>query len=281
MPTYVTLETPGGTIDLDRTRIMGVLNVTPDSFHDGGLHFSLEKAYACGMELEQQGADIIDVGGESTRPGSARISEEEESARVAPVVERLAAAVSIPISVDTYKSGVARRTLDCGAAVINDVTALRGDPEMVGVVASAGVPVVLMHSLWPPETMQQNPEYVDVVEDVAAFIEERARLAVGFGVSRDKLMVDPGIGFGKTLEHNLALLRGLPRLMGCGYPLLVGPSRKSFIGTLLDKPSEERLFGTAGVAAICAAMGVQMVRVHDVAEMKDVVRVVDAIVWQV
>jgi dihydropteroate synthase len=281
LPHAAILATPRGALHLDRTRLMGVVNVTPDSFSDGGLHATTEAAVARALELARQGADIIDIGGESTRPGSPRVSLEEEISRVIPVVERVAAAVEIPVSVDTYKAEVARRAVEAGASMVNDVTALRGDPEMARTVARARVPVVLMHALWPPETMQQDPQYVDVVEDVAWFLEERARFAMGFGVSREQILVDPGIGFGKTLEHNLALLRDLPRLAALGYPLLVGPSRKSFLGKLLDRPVDARLFGTAGAVALCAALGAHVVRVHDLEQMRDVVRVVDAVVWQV
>ncbi len=260
---------------------MGVVNVTPDSFSDGGLHASTEAAVGRALQLVEQGADIIDIGGESTRPGSPRVPLEEELARVIPVVERVVQSVQVPVSVDTYKAEVARRAIEAGASIVNDVTALRGDPDMARIVGKAKVPVVLMHSLWPPETMQKDPQYVDVVEDVSWFLEERARYAMGFGVPRDRIVLDPGIGFGKTLEHNLALLRDIPRLAALGYPLLVGPSRKSFLGMLLDRPVDQRLAGPAGAVALCAALGAHIVRVHDVREMRDVVRVVDAVVWQV
>jgi dihydropteroate synthase len=260
---------------------MGVVNVTPDSFYDRGRYAGHEQAVRRALELEQQGADVVDIGGESTRPGSPRVAEEEEKRRVVPVVEAVAKRAKVPISIDTYKAGVAVAALDAGAAIVNDVTALRGDPEMAGVVGRRKVPVVLMHALWPPETMQADPHYVDVVEDVIAFLEERVRLAVGMGVPRDAVVVDPGIGFGKTLAHNLALLAGLARFMAMGHGVLVGPSRKAFIGMLTDKEAEQRLLGTAGAVAVCAAAGVHLVRVHDVAEMRDVVRVVDAICWGV
>ncbi|MBM4354517.1 MAG: dihydropteroate synthase [Deltaproteobacteria bacterium] len=260
---------------------MGVVNVTPDSFSDGGSFASTDAAVARALELAELGADVIDIGGESTRPGSQGVALEEELSRVIPVVERVVREVSVPVSVDTHKAEVARRAVDVGAAIVNDVTALRGDPQMARTVARAKVPIVLMHALWPPATMQEQPAYVDVVEDVAWFLEERARFAMGFGIERDRIVVDPGIGFGKTLEHNLALLRDLPRLAALGYPLLVGPSRKSFLGMLLDRPVDQRLAGTAGAVALCAALGAHLVRVHDVREMRDVVRVVDAVVWQV
>lgn len=281
MPHAATLVTPAGTLYLDRTRLMGVVNVTPDSFSDGGSFASTDAAVARALELAELGADVIDIGGESTRPGSQGVALEEELSRVIPVVERVVREVSVPVSVDTHKAEVARRAVDVGAAIVNDVTALRGDPQMARTVARAKVPIVLMHALWPPATMQEQPAYVDVVEDVAWFLEERARFAMGFGIERDRIVVDPGIGFGKTLEHNLALLRDLPRLAALGYPLLVGPSRKSFLGMLLDRPVDQRLAGTAGAVALCAALGAHLVRVHDVREMRDVVRVVDAVVWQV
>lgn len=275
------LETCAGPIHFDRTRLMGIVNVTPDSFYDGGKYANADDAVRRAVEMAAAGADIIDVGGESTRPGSPRVSLDEELARVVPVIEQIVQRTDLPVSVDTYKAEVARRALDAGAALVNDVTALRGDAEMVKVVASAGAPVVLMHALWPPETMQKDPEYFDVVEDVQAFLEGRAAMAMGFGVSRDKIILDPGIGFGKTLEHNLELLRNLPALLSSGYPLLVGPSNKSFIGQLTGRPASERAWGTAGAVAVGAASGAHIMRVHDVATMKDVTRVVDAIVWQV
>ena len=276
-----TLETCAGAIQFDRTRIMGIINVTPDSFYDGGRYSTVEAAVARAVEMAEAGADIIDVGGESTRPGSPRVPLDEEFKRVVPVVAEIVKRTGLPVSVDTYKAEGAKGALDAGAGLVNDVTALRGDAEMVKVVARSGAPVVLMHSLWPPETMQEQPEYVDVVQDVQAFLEARASLAMGFGVSRDKIVLDPGIGFGKTLEHNLELLRNLPALLSSGYPILAGPSNKSFIGQLTGKPASERAWGTAGAVAVCAASGAHLVRVHDVATMKDVVRVVDAIVWQV
>jgi dihydropteroate synthase len=277
MPRPASLETLKGTIVFDRTRLMGVLNLTPDSFFDGGVHDGAERGYARGMELEQQGADILDVGGESTRPGSLPVTAEEESRRVLPVLERLARRLSIPISIDTNKAAVASRAFEAGASMLNDVTALRNDPGMGPLVAARKAPVILMHALWPPATMQSAPEYVDVVEDVRAFLHSRAAFAQQCGVARERIVLDPGIGFGKTLEHNLELLRELPRLLSLGHAILVGPSRKSFVGAILDQPASARLWGTAGAVALCAAAGAQLVRVHDVAEMRDVVRVVDAV----
>lgn len=276
------LETPHGAVPLDRTRLMGVVNVTPDSFSDGGQFFDPDTAVQHGLQLAQAGADILDVGGQSARPGSLLpVTAEEEARRVVPVIRQLRSACSLPISVDTYVASVAEAALDAGASIVNDVTALRGDPAMARLVARRRVPLMLMHALWPPQTMQDDPHYVDVVDDVLAFLEERARFAMAHGISREMLLVDPGIGFGKTLEHNLELLRGLPQMLGLGYPLVVGPSRKTFIGTLTGKAVHEREWGTAGAVALCAAFGAHVVRVHDVGAMKDVVRLVDAVIWHV
>jgi dihydropteroate synthase len=281
MPESRILETPAGPIRLDRTRVMGIVNVTPDSFYPGSRCPTVAEAVERCLAMEGEGADLLDIGGESTRPGSPRLSVEEELARVVPVLEALRGRLSIPVSVDTYKHEVAAAALDAGAAMVNDVTALRGDLQMARLVASRKVPVVLMHALWPPETMQDSPEYVDVVEDVCGFLEERCRHAVGHGVRRDAIVVDPGIGFGKTLAHNLELLRNIPRLMSLGFPVLVGPSRKAFIGELTGRAAPERMAGTAAAVAVCAASGAHILRVHDVGQMKDVVRLVDAVVWQV
>lgn len=281
MPDSRQLAIAKGPITLDRTRIVGILNVTPDSFYDGGKYSGVDAAVARGVEMQEAGADVIDLGGESTRPGSPRVEAGEELDRVLPVLRRLTPELDIPVSIDTYKSQVAGECLAAGAAMVNDVTALRGDPDMARLVARAGVPVVLMHALWPPETMQKAPEYVDVTEDVLAFLEARARFAMGMGIARDAIVVDPGIGFGKALQHNLQLLSNLPALASLGFPLLVGPSRKSFLGEITGRPPEQRLAGTAAAVALAAASGVHFVRVHDVETMKDVVRVVDAVVWQV
>ena len=268
-------------MSFDRTRIMGIINVTPDSFSDGGHFAGVDEAVEHAVALVAAGADILDVGGESTRPGAEPLPMAEELARVVPVIEALRTRVDVPISIDTYKMAVARAALLAGADIVNDVTALRGDPEMVRFVGSEKVPVVLMHALWPPATMQESPEYVDVVEDIASFLEDRARYAMAFGVPRESIIVDPGIGFGKATEHNLAILRDIPRFLAMGYPVLVGPSRKRFIGDLTGRPASDRLSGTIGAVAVCAAAGANIVRVHDVEAIRDAVRVVDAIVWQV
>ncbi len=281
LPATLEIQTKSGAIALDRTRLMRVVNVTPDSFSDGGRFFSTEAAVARAMEMEQAGAHIIDIGGQSTRPGSARVSPAEEIRRVVPVIEQLAHRLAVPISIDTYHSQVARAAMDAGAAIINDVSGLQADPSIARVAAATGAPLIIMHSLWPPETMQDSPSYVDVVEDVMEFLQEKARMAMALGVPSRNIIVDPGLGFGKLLGHNLELLRGLPQLLSLEYPLLVGPSRKRFLGELTGKGVEQRLWATAGAVALCAAMGAHIVRVHDVAEMNDVVRIVDAIVWQV
>jgi dihydropteroate synthase len=259
------------------TRLMGVVNVTPDSFSDGGLFLDPEAAVRHGIELAAEGADLLDVGGESTRPGSDAVSADEEANRVVPVIKRLAAEVDVPISIDTRKAGVAAAALDAGAAIVNDVSAGRDDPGMFQVVRAANAGLVLMHMLGDPKSMQQDPHYDDVVAEVRAFLEARVAVALDAGIERDALCVDPGIGFGKTLEHNLALLREVDALRIEGVPLLVGPSRKAFIGRLTGAEADDRLGGTAGAVAWLAAHRVEVVRVHDVREMRQVVQVVDAI----
>ena len=257
---------------------MGVVNVTPDSFSDGGRFLDPEAAVRQGIELVEAGADVLDIGGESTRPGSDAVSAAEEIDRVVPVVKRLAAEVDVPVSIDTRKAGVAAAALDAGAAIVNDVSAGRDDPRMLEVVREAGAGLVLMHMLGDPKTMQADPRYDDVVAEVREFLAERVRAAEEAGIERDRLCVDPGIGFGKTLRHNLLLLRHVDAFREIGVPVLVGPSRKSFIGALTGAEAGDRLEGTAGAVAWLAAKGVEMVRVHDVREMLRVVQVVDAIV---
>lgn len=260
-----------------RTLIMGVLNVTPDSFSDGGLYFSKEKAVARGVEMIEQGADLIDVGGESTRPGSERVSGQEELKRVLPVVEELSK-VTVPISIDSYKASVAEKCLRAGAQIINDVSALRMDARMIEVASEFSCPVVLMHMKGEPKTMQANPVYEkDVVREVKEFLQERTNFAVANGVDANNILVDPGIGFGKTLEHNLELLRNLGELKQLGKPLLVGTSRKSFIGKITGLPESQRLEGTIASVVYAIAQGADIVRVHDVHECKRAVQVADAI----
>lgn len=250
--------------------IMGVLNVTPDSFSDGGRFDDLKRAIARGRELREAGAAIIDVGGESTRPGSEPVPEAEERRRVLPVVEALAGD-GITVSIDTRKAAVAHAALGAGATIVNDVSAL-ADPAMAPLVAGAGASVILMHMKGTPKTMQDDPHYDDVVSEVARFLRGTAKKALSEGIAADKIFIDPGIGFGKRLEHNLELLRRLPELRSLGFPLVVGPSRKRFIGDVLDRPVERRLFGTAAAVTAAVLRGARWVRVHDVAEMRDVVQ---------
>jgi dihydropteroate synthase len=256
---------------------MGVLNVTPDSFSDGGRYHSIEKARERALEIASQGADIVDIGGESARPGAAPVSVDEETARTAPLIESLAREIGVPISIDTCKAEVAGRALDAGASMVNDISGLRFDAEMIPLLASRDVPVVIMHMQGTPRDMQEKPTYKDVVGEIIEFLRERADEAMRSGVDGDKIFVDPGIGFGKTVEHNLEIVRRLDEFQGLGFPLLLGTSRKSFIGAVLDRPAGERVLGTAATVAFAIARGVDMVRVHDVREMIDVVRMADAV----
>ncbi len=272
------IEWPRGKLDFSAgTLVMGVLNITPDSFSDGGKFFDTDKAIEQGLRMAAEGAAIIDVGGESTRPGSESVSAQQQIRRVVPVIEAIAKEVNVPISIDTYNYEVAQAALSAGAAMINDITAL-SDERMGQLAAGEGVPVVLMHMQGQPQTMQDNPTYSDVVKEVLEFLLSRARRAEQFGIERNKIFIDPGIGFGKKLEHNLELLRNIDKFVKTGYRVLVGTSRKSFIGRLTgkEKPAE-RIFGTAATVALCASAGVSIVRVHDVAEMVDIVKVVNAL----
>jgi dihydropteroate synthase len=255
---------------------MGVVNVTPDSFSDGGEFLDPRRAVSHGRELVAEGADILDVGGESTRPGAAAVSAEEELERVLPVVEELAGE-GVPLSIDTSKFAVADAALRAGASIVNDVTALRAEPELAGLCAERDADVVLMHMQGSPRTMQENPRYKDVVSDVRAFLEERLSFAVGEGIAEDRVWLDPGIGFGKTLEHNLELLSRLGELSEIGRPLVVGTSRKSFIGKATGAPVTERLGGTIASCAIAYANGATVLRVHDVREVREGLAVAEAI----
>lgn len=255
---------------------MGILNVTPDSFSDGGRFFDPETAVSRGIEMIRDGADIIDIGGESTRPGSDPVSIEDEQERVVPVIKRLVAEVGVPISVDTRKHEVAEAALDVGATIVNDVTA-GSDPEMFPLVRDSGAGMVLMHMKGEPKTMQESPRYDDVVREVHDYLDARVRAAVEAGVGWDRLCVDPGLGFGKTTDDSLRLMKETETLLDIGRPVLVGPSRKSFIGDALGTEVGQRLEGTAGAVAYMVARGAHIVRVHDVKEMARVVRVVDAI----
>ena len=264
-----------------RVLIMGVLNVTPDSFSDGGRYLGVEAAIARAEEIEAQGADLLDLGGESSRPGSQPVPVDVELARVLPVLAALAGRIRIPISVDTTKAAVARRALDAGAAIINDISALRSDPAMADVVAKAKAGLILMHMQGTPATMQDHPTYTAVVEEVSDFLRSRVEAAVAAGIEVERIAVDPGFGFGKTSDHNLVLLGGLPALRGLDRPIVIGPSRKSFVGSILGRSVEDREWGTAAAVAVGVLQGAQVVRVHSVAQMRDVARVAQAIRDQV
>ena len=260
-----------------RPLIMGVVNVTPDSFYDGGRYLDAEAAVAHAVRLVEEGADLLDVGAESTRPGADAVNEVEERRRVIPVVTAVAKAVTVPISIDTSKAAIAREALDAGAVLVNDVTALRGDSAMVDVVARSGAGIVLMHMHGTPRTMQQAPRYNDVVEEISVFFEERIHFAMTHGIVRRQIILDPGIGFGKLLVHNLTLLAQLRCFEIFECPLLVGVSQKAFLGQLLDRPVQERQWGTAAAVAMAVDRGAGILRVHDVRAMKDVVQVAAAI----
>ncbi|HYY79542.1 MAG TPA: dihydropteroate synthase [Actinomycetes bacterium] len=260
-----------------RCLVMGVVNVTPDSFSDGGRYLDHQAAIAHGLALAGEGADLLDVGGESTRPGAAYVDEATELDRALPVVEALAKASDVPVSIDTRKAAVARAALAAGAAVVNDVSAGRDDPDLLGVAAQAKAPVVLMHMRGIPATMQEDPRYEDVVAEVEAFLADRCAAAEAAGVAHDALVVDPGIGFGKRDEHNYALLAALPRLTRLGHPLLVGTSRKGFVGRALDAPVHERLEGSAAAVVWAVERGARIVRVHDVRHMVRTVRMTEAL----
>ena len=256
--------------------IMGVVNVTPDSFSDGGLFLDADNAVAHGERLVEEGADILDLGGESTRPGSEGVPAEEELRRVVPVIERLAGA-GVRLSIDTTKLAVASAALDAGATIVNDVSGFRFEPELAGLVASAGADCVLMHMLGEPRTMQEDPRYDDVVDDVKAFLHERLRFAVSEGVPEERVWLDPGIGFGKTVEHNLELLRRLDEIAALGRPVVVGTSRKSFLGRLAGGRAEsERLPGTIATNVMALERGGTVFRVHDVAQVRDALAVAAA-----
>ena len=255
---------------------MGVVNVTPDSFSDGGEFLDPRCAIEHAAELVREGADVLDVGGESTRPGAAKVGAEEERARVVPVLEGLVG-VGVPISIDTSKAAVAEAALDAGAMWVNDVTALRADPELGALCAERGCELVLMHMLGDPRTMQDDPRYDDVVEEVRAFLAERVEVALAAGVEERRIWIDPGIGFGKTVEHNLELLRRLGELRELGRPILVGASRKSFLGKITGREVRERLGGTIAASVLAAANGADAIRVHDVAAHRDALATLAAI----
>lgn len=281
-----TIRWDGRELDLGvRTLVMGVLNITPDSFSDGGRFFKADAAIAQARTLVRDGADILDVGGESTRPFADEVPASEEIRRVIPVIEALAGRIAVPISIDTTKAAVARRALAAGASLINDVSALGGDAQMAALAAETGVPVVLMHMLGNPRTMQVDPVYDDLVPDIRAYLGQAIDRAEKAGISRAKIIIDPGIGFGKTVDHNLQLIKCLPEFSSLDVPLLVGPSRKYFIRKLLsdhpdraltpDVPEVEN--GTQAIVAACALQGAHIVRVHDVARTRQTLTMIDAL----
>ncbi len=272
------LRTRHGRIDFARrTAIMAGLNGPPDSFYDGGRHYDAGKAIADGLAMVQSGAEIIDIGGESSRPGAEPGSETDELARVIPVIQGLRRQCAPPISIDSYKASVARAALDAGADIVNDISALGFDPAMTPLIASEKVPVILMHMRGTPRTMQSDPQYGDVVREVRDFLAERLYDAMDAGIDAESIVLDPGIGFGKTAEHNIQLLRGLSILGALGQPLLVGASRKTFIGKILGLEPDQRLEGSLAAAVAAALGGANIIRVHDVAETCRALRVADAL----
>jgi dihydropteroate synthase len=272
------VEWPRGRLDFSAGCIvMGILNVTPDSFSDGGRFLAPGRAIEHGLQMAADGAAIIDVGAESTRPGSQAVSTDEQIKRVMPVIKGLCEKIDIPVSIDTFNVEVAKAALEAGATMINDITAL-SDERMAELAVVQGVPVVLMHMQREPKTMQIEPEYEDVVKEVLQFLVQRAKRMEELGILKERIFIDPGIGFGKTLEHNIELLKNIDKFAATGYRVLVGTSRKSFIGKITGrKKASDRIFGTAGSVALCAAAGVSIVRVHDVAEMVDVIKLVNAV----
>jgi len=261
----------------DRPLLMGIINVTPDSFSDGGRYFDHDAAVERGLRLARDGADILDVGGESTRPGSTPVDPEDEQERVVPVVEELAAECDVPISIDTRKAAVAAAALYAGADIVNDVSALRYDPSMATLLASRGAPVCLMHMQGTPQNMQDNPTYDEVVSDVRDWLAGRVEAAVEAGIERDRVIIDPGFGFGKTVGHNLEMMRRLHEFHDLGQPLLVGTSRKSMIGAVLEVGTDERLSGTLATVCCAAMSGAHIMRVHDVAPVRQALQMCEAV----
>lgn len=257
------------TLDLSRPCIMGVLNVTPDSFSDGNSYSTVEKAVERAFAMQEEGADIIDIGGESTRPNAPPVGQDEELRRIMPVLERLAGKLAVPISIDTFKSAVAREALAAGAEIINDISGLTFDERMPSVVASADAGLVLMHTRGRPDSMQKDTLYGSLLSEITAYLEESLARAESAGIKPDRIVVDPGIGFGKSVQGNLEILRRLSEFGALGRPILVGTSRKSFIGAVLGRPVSERIFGTAATVALAVANGASILRVHDVREMRD------------
>lgn len=261
----------------ERPLIMGVLNITPDSFSDGGQFLDPEKALDHAYYLTESGADILDIGGESSRPGSEGISVDEEIERVIPIIKKLAKKLKIPVSIDTVKSEVAERAFDAGASILNDISALRMDEKMAGLAAQNNALVILMHMRGNPAEMQKNTEYDDIIGEISDFLSESALKAIQKGIKREKIIIDPGIGFGKSAEGNLVLLKNLDKFLELGYPVLVGASRKSFIGKALDLPLDQRLEGSVAAACYAVLNGADIVRVHDVVETRRAITIIEKI----
>ena len=259
------------------TLIMGILNVTPDSFSDGGMYYNATQAIEFALQMEEEGADIIDVGGESTRPGAKTVELQKECDRILPVIEGIRTKSDILISIDTYKSEVARKSIATGAGMVNDISGMTFDPNMVDVIKDSGLPVVIMHIKGPPKNMQKKPYYEDLMQELTEYFEERKKFARAKGILDQQIILDPGIGFGKRLQDNFQLLRELKKIVDMGFPVLIGPSKKSFIGLTLDLPIDQRLEGTAAAVTTGILKGARIVRVHDVKEMKRVALITDSI----
>lgn len=259
------------------TVICGILNLTPDSFSDDGIYYDRKKAVDRVKQMADEGAGMIDIGGESSRPGAVPVSLEEERKRILPVLEEIAGKIDIPVSIDTYKSIIAREALQTGADIVNDITSLQGDPDMGNVIAESGAGIILMHMQGKPHNMQENPYYKDVVSDIIEFLKDAVGRAGSFGISTEKIIVDPGIGFGKRTEHNLEIIKKLAEMKSLGRPILIGVSRKSIIGNVLNLPVNERIEGTEALVACAILKGADIVRVHDVKQMYRVSRMVDAV----
>ena len=263
--------------DNRKTLIMGILNVTPDSFSDGGKYDNTQQAVDFALKMAEEGADIIDIGGESTRPGARPITIDEELDRVIPVIEEIRKKSEIVISIDTYKSSVAEKTITAGANIVNDISGLRFDNNMVHLARELQVPIIIMHILGNPQNMQADPFYTDLIDELILFFQERVDLMTSNGILKNNIILDPGIGFGKTVDHNFTIIRELNRIVEMGFPVLVGPSRKSFIGLTLDLPPEERIEGTAAAVTASIMNGSRIVRIHDVKEMSRVVKITEQI----